>query len=330
MFFFAFVLSIVLTHLIGKHLGVQTDSSEIEELFQAQFGSVARTLFTLFELTTADDWQRIAMPLVQQNPFWRLFFVSFIVFVSWTMLSLLTAVASETMISATSGKKRDEALYSELQRQGFIAFIVRIFNAADEDGNGVLDKDEFMKLMNEDSMQQTLQMHSIQLDTRNLEKLWDLFDIDESGELTIDELVTGFSMLQEDLATKHVANIGYALKRFSASIDRDMESVETDLKCLSETATQSLEKIEEQRARELEKWQQIAETGYQARPSQQLTSHAMHARSNSNLMPSEEVKTLSRQSSRGSRGSKMTPSFRGGVIWLKGASRLTAGAQVVR
>merc|ERR1712056_156759 len=39
------------------------------------------------------------------------------------------------------------------------------------------------------------------------------FDIDESGDLTIKELVDGFSYLQEGLNTKHIANVRCALKR---------------------------------------------------------------------------------------------------------------------
>merc|ERR1711957_336781 len=131
--------------------------------------------------------------------------------------------------------------------------------------------------------------------------------------------------LQEDLATKHVANIGYALKRFSAGIDRDMESVEKDLKKLSQMSVQSLQKIEDQRKRELEHWKELGEVGRQNRPSQLLkaaTKDTMNAGSDG----SHNVKRMiNRQNSRGSR---ITSSFTGGVAWLRG-SRVSSSTRSV-
>lgn len=254
MFFFGFVIAIILTRLIGQGIAVSSDDPEIEEQFELHFGSITTTLFTLFELTTTDDWARIAMPVIAVEPIWRLFFIAFIIFMSWTMLSLLTAVASDTMISSTTTKKHDQALFAEMQRQGFITFICAEFNRADKDGSGTLDKNEFMILMSEQSMKQQLKLHSIPLETRDLEKTWDTFDIDDSGELTIDELVIGFSILQEGLATKHVANIGYALKRFSTNVDREIEGLQEGLKGLGEQQDEVLKRILVQQRLDQKQW----------------------------------------------------------------------------
>merc|ERR1712232_1321762 len=111
------------------------------------FSDIPTSPFTLFQLTTADDWARIALPVVAIHPLWRVFFIFFITFMSWTMLSLLTAVASETMISASSVKRHEQVLVEELKRQSFTTFLCGEFVRADGDCNGVLDKQEFVDLM---------------------------------------------------------------------------------------------------------------------------------------------------------------------------------------
>merc|ERR1712232_691099 len=103
-------------------------------------------------------------------------------------------------------------------------------------------------------MQAALKMYSINLDMTDIEKTWNTLDIDESGTLTIDELVTGFSFLQEALETKHVANIGYALKRLSASIDRDIEAVEEAMATIKLKQDDVLMRVYRQRERDSAAW----------------------------------------------------------------------------
>lgn len=226
MFALCFVLAIVLTSLVGHGFLAHTDDEEISEEVVELFKSIPASLFTLFQLTTADDWSRISTPVVVASPLCRFFFVCHITFMSWTMLSLLTAVASETMISASSNRKEQEATDQEIQRHSFTAFLCAEFVRADTDGNHVLDKDEFTALMQQPSMVQQMKAHGIHLQESDLVRTWDTFDIDESGELTIDELVLGFSYLQENLAMKHVANVCYTLKHFGVKTDSNMDGLQ--------------------------------------------------------------------------------------------------------
>eukprot|EP00932_Pfiesteria_piscicida_P004996 SRR837773.14901.p1 GENE.SRR837773.14901~~SRR837773.14901.p1 ORF type:complete len:117 (+),score=32.04 SRR837773.14901:52-351(+) len=49
----------------------------------------------------------------------------------------------------------------------------------------------------------------------------------ESGQLTIDEFVTGLSTLQEGLATKHMVSIDYPLKRVSLKTGKHIDKLAT-------------------------------------------------------------------------------------------------------
>jgi len=228
-----FVLAIALTALVGCGVLARAGEQEESEENHILFEDIPAALFTLFQLTTADDWSRISTPMVAVNPTSsRLFFVSYITFMSWTLLSLLTAVASEQLISASSTKKVQEAEEKEIRRHSFTHFLCAEFMRADTDGNKKLDRDEFTALMNQESMKQQMKAHGILLQENDIKRAWESFDIDESGELTIDELVAGFSYMQENLAMKHVANVCYSLKHFGAQMDSGVGSLEQGMETL--------------------------------------------------------------------------------------------------
>mmetsp|Transcript_57227 Transcript_57227/g.133424 ORF Transcript_57227/g.133424 Transcript_57227/m.133424 type:complete len:646 (+) Transcript_57227:126-2063(+) len=247
-FVLCFALAIAMTGLLGHGILANSDDEENHEKIQELFQDVPTSLFTLFQLLTADDWSSISTPMVTASRLCIFFFIFFITFMSWTMLSLLTAVASETMISASSMKKQEDALEQEVQRNNFAQFLHAEFICADSDGNHVLDKEEFIRLMTQRSMVQQMITHGIQLKTNDLTRIWNMFDIDESGELTIDELVIGFSYLQENLAMKHVANVCYSLKHFGMQMDtgidelyKGVQELDDCLQRIGETVTTGLE-----------------------------------------------------------------------------------------
>mmetsp|Transcript_158892 Transcript_158892/g.505973 ORF Transcript_158892/g.505973 Transcript_158892/m.505973 type:complete len:504 (-) Transcript_158892:106-1617(-) len=231
LFMFIFTCAIILTHLLGhgEALGprqwLEKEHAEALHKTSLHFGNVPDSLFTLFKLTTIDNWDDIAYPVVEMNPWWRLFFVFFISFASWTMISVLTAVASNKMIAATANRKENETREQERKYQAFIEFLRNSFLAADEDGNGVLDMGEFSSLISQDFVHNRMKELGVHMSREELFKAWEMLDIDESGELTIEEFVTGLSTLQEGLATKHMVSVDYSLKRVSLKTEKNMNDM---------------------------------------------------------------------------------------------------------
>lgn len=236
LFLFILCFAIMLTHLLGhaEALGdrehLQQHHADALEATIGYFKDVPTSLFTLFQLTTTDNWDMIAMPLVEINPWWRLFFVFFISFASWTMISVLTAVASTNMIEATSDRKETMMHEQELKHKQFLGFLHESFLEADADGNGLLDKDEFSEMMQKEFVHKQMKDLGIHLTHEELFKAWDMLDIDESGELTIEEFVTGLSYLQEGLSTKHIVNVDYSLKRVTVRCEDRMSKIHGTVK----------------------------------------------------------------------------------------------------
>lgn len=233
LFLFLACSAILLTHLLGHGEALPDaldhEQALIKEAVMHKFRTVVDSIFTLFQVTTTDNWNLIARPVIALNKYWRFFFIVFIAFASWIMISVLTAVASDSMIAATSDRKEQERQLRLKREREFIEFLRLSFEDADADGNGLMDKEEFEAMMDQEFVRNRMRSLGVAITPDELRQAWEMLDIDGSGELTIDEFVSGLSFLTEVLSTKHIVSIDYSLKRTANRIDRDLDSLLQEL-----------------------------------------------------------------------------------------------------
>jgi voltage-gated sodium channel len=111
-----YVFGVIATHLFGQ-------------AFPDWFGHLGRSLYTLFQVMTLESWSMgIARPVMQESPFAWLFFISFILFATFTMLNLFIAIivnamqtftenehkATETLVESV-GQSMEHELHAEVQ-----------------------------------------------------------------------------------------------------------------------------------------------------------------------------------------------------------------------
>lgn len=77
------------------------------------FGDLGSTMFTLFQIMTLEGWSDIARPIMQMHPYAWVFFVTYILISTFTMLNLFIGVMVNAMqhVSWNGGERR---------RSGFI------------------------------------------------------------------------------------------------------------------------------------------------------------------------------------------------------------------
>uniref|UniRef100_A0A7S2HVB5 EF-hand domain-containing protein n=1 Tax=Zooxanthella nutricula TaxID=1333877 RepID=A0A7S2HVB5_9DINO len=236
LFLFTLVASIIIVEVLAR-VDFDATDPEIEANIhhvRENFGSVRAALFSFFRVTTVDNWQSVVGPLVALVPLMKPFFVGYIMLCSWTMISILTAVASDSMIEATMNRKEMELQVQAEKQRNFESFLRHCFTQGDTDGNGVLDREEFEVLVKHPRVIREMQTLGATLTGDELCSMWNMLDVEEQGFLSADAFVEGISYLQDTLTTKHIMNIEGKIKRVGYRIDKALGALSEDARVVRE------------------------------------------------------------------------------------------------
>ncbi len=99
--------SILLILLILFYISAVISTSLFGEKFPELFGSLENSLFSLFQIMTLESWSVIARDIMKVYPYAWIFFVSYILIVTFSILNLFIAVIVDSMqqISANNRQK---------------------------------------------------------------------------------------------------------------------------------------------------------------------------------------------------------------------------------
>ena len=104
--------SVVLLMVLIFYVAAVIATGLFGENFPEWFGTLGESGYTLFQIMTLESWSMgIARPVIEQHPLAWVFFVTFILVTSFTMLNLFIAViidATQSGASDESGRHRDE------------------------------------------------------------------------------------------------------------------------------------------------------------------------------------------------------------------------------
>ena len=70
------------------------------------FGSLRKTMFTLFQLMLGDDWGATVHPLLEHHPYGFLFFIPFMILMTFTVLNLFFGLIVNSMQSAAESENK--------------------------------------------------------------------------------------------------------------------------------------------------------------------------------------------------------------------------------
>merc|ERR1719506_1013674 len=132
-------------------------------------------MFTLFRFMSgaqSDEEAYAIDELMTSLPSVKFAFVFFMVTSSWTLLSILTAVVSENMISTCSDQQAEMCMLSdEEDRLSHMANLRELFDELDVNENGSLDMQELNAVLNEKEMAQKI-AHICRVPARNVREVF--------------------------------------------------------------------------------------------------------------------------------------------------------------
>lgn len=154
------------------------------------FGSMPKAMFTLFQMLTLESWSMlIARPLIEVNPALFVAVISFILLTTFGLLNIIVGVVVENTLSVAKQnmdlqtKRAERQLFKELE------LLRTVFEEADVDGSGTMDKKEFCEICNTISVRRALHRMGVPLD--QAETLFDIIDSNKMGEVSFPDFVEG-------------------------------------------------------------------------------------------------------------------------------------------
>lgn len=159
------------------------------------WGTVPKSMYSLFQIVTRDKWSSsLAWPLVTARP-WLAF--AFTIFLALTLIALMNtivgAVVDKVFATAATNEERREKSKQALDLK-VMQSLQYMFESADEDGNGEIDRDEMHKLVQRPRVKDRLVLLGIPY--KDLELLFTLLDDKDAGVVKTDIFFRGCSRLR--------------------------------------------------------------------------------------------------------------------------------------
>lgn len=196
----ALLLLMLIIYLFGVTLmqiitSVKGDRSKLDAQLAFCFGSMGSTMLSLYKAISGGlDWNDCAAPLNDISPVLELIFSAYVFITLFCVLNIITGIFVD---NAKALKQMDEdAMFQEslAARKRYVADIAQLFSAFACESGEHFTFNDFMKKMGEIRVQTLFRNLGINLDVTSPEELWELFDIDDNGEIDAAEFSYGVKL----------------------------------------------------------------------------------------------------------------------------------------
>lgn len=146
-----YACAVAFTNLVGQ--GLVTEGNQTPKGYE-YFGSVPRSLFSLFKLMNGD--LSVVEP-IENYLAGQLLFASFMVVTNWAVLAVLTSVVSDNMIAASQkANEEDEMKLKAEAHTDRVRRLRTLFAEIDRDGDGVISTGEWKLIMKDKGLHDEL------------------------------------------------------------------------------------------------------------------------------------------------------------------------------
>jgi len=196
-----YIFACMALELITKKLQ-ESPNDEIVALVNNNFPNLQVTMLTLMQFVTVDSISSIYRPLILEDPSLILFFLPFILVVSISLMNLVTAVIVEGAIEQGQQDRDMQMRYKAHAFKKMLPSLKAMFHQLDVDGDGTVILQELLVAPDElkKQFEEVLQGDSLQ-------ELFEMIDVDDSGEVDIDEFCDGIAKLVNSDAPVEVLRI---------------------------------------------------------------------------------------------------------------------------
>jgi len=206
---------------VAQH-AVQAGVNQGDDPLLTCFGSVATSMLTLFmTITSGNSWGDCFEPLyVVSGGLANLFYLTYVCLMTLCVMNVLVGIFCQSAID-TAAADQDVVISAQLQdKERFVSILKQLFYEWDETGKGTCSVEDFMQHASDDDTKALLR--SLEIEVRDALVLFELLDNDGSGQVDLEEFVTGCITLRGGAKAVHIEKINGMSKIMSSKFD-DME-----------------------------------------------------------------------------------------------------------
>lgn len=191
------------------------------------FGSMIRTVFTLFQAITGGvSWGSTIDSVVSTNPLIGVVFAIYVAVAVFCVLNIVTGVFVENANAITRSDADNMVMEELFARERWMEEMRAVFELADKDGTGALNLEEFSAYVQDVRVQAYFRKIGLNVEKDNARALFSLIDLDNNGVIDLEEFVEGCAQF-----------VGNARQLDIARLRRDNQQIARQLKDLQYVLT---------------------------------------------------------------------------------------------
>eukprot|EP00930_Biecheleria_cincta_P038029 TRINITY_DN26127_c0_g1_i2.p1 TRINITY_DN26127_c0_g1~~TRINITY_DN26127_c0_g1_i2.p1 ORF type:complete len:541 (-),score=74.68 TRINITY_DN26127_c0_g1_i2:63-1661(-) len=221
-----YMFAIALTQLVADYMthcradGKAIDNWEDMNFF---FGSVGHSVFALFMTVSGGvDWKDIALPLLEVGVLAITIYTIYVVFMILCVMNVLTGIFCQSAIE-TAQNDRENVMKLQLQeKQDYINTLKQMFASWDDSADGKCTLEEFASHLTDEATEGLLR--TLEIEARDAIALFELLDVHGTGEIDLEEFITGCITLRGGAKAVHMEKVVDTLKSIEMRLNALLKS----------------------------------------------------------------------------------------------------------
>lgn len=232
-----YVCGVVVTTEIGQNPEVYANGPSYDgEVwpYEEYFGSVFKSMFTLFQVMTLDGWMDdIVRHILWFQPLLAVLFIAFVVLTAFGLMNVLIGVIVENTLAAAGVAEQAIEKEQASRRKKALDQLEVMLELSDSNRSGDISLQELQAASQSRSVK--AQLETLDVKTTEVETLFDLLDYEKRGTVDLKKFIVSCRELVGGARRRDIAQVeitvGTLTQRLD-SLDRKFHHIETEVAAL--------------------------------------------------------------------------------------------------
>eukprot|EP00928_Gymnodinium_smaydae_P074389 TRINITY_DN5744_c0_g1_i1.p1 TRINITY_DN5744_c0_g1~~TRINITY_DN5744_c0_g1_i1.p1 ORF type:complete len:559 (-),score=66.70 TRINITY_DN5744_c0_g1_i1:354-2030(-) len=235
-----YIFGVGLAQMTADYLNEQASKEPNEEpldLLLRYYGSLPRAINTLFmAICGGIDWEIAFDPLFLVNPLANVLFLSYVTFAYYCLTNVIIGIFCQNAVEAFE-RDRDKVIETQMnEKHRFVNLLTTLFANAAGSKESKLSFEQFTELCKDREMIALL--GGLDIEVRDAMMLFKMVDDESTGEVDLDEFITGCISLRGGAKAFHLERAYVETRRLTkkmVNMEELLRNIYVDLLCPPES-----------------------------------------------------------------------------------------------